>query len=70
MPERAGCRKRRWTQQDMPEAVAGPIGPSMIPVDTAASEGADGEKPFMSRGCVAQAWSVAEVLRCWVKTSD
>ena len=25
--------------------------------------------PFMPRGCVAQAWSVAEVLRCWLKTS-
>jgi glycogen debranching enzyme len=22
------------------------------------------------RGCVAQAWSVAEVLRCLVKTAD
>ena len=29
----------------------------------------DAEPPFTPRGCVAQAWSVAEVLRCWVKTS-
>ena len=29
----------------------------------------DAEEPFNPRGCVAQAWSVAEVLRCWVKTS-
>jgi len=32
------------------------------------SEIFDAEKPFIPRGCVAQAWSVAEVLRCWVKT--
>ena len=29
----------------------------------------DAEPPFTPRGCVAQAWSVAEVLRCLVKTS-
>ncbi len=28
----------------------------------------DAEPPFTPRGCIAQAWSVAEVLRCWVKT--
>ncbi|HEV2131228.1 MAG TPA: amylo-alpha-1,6-glucosidase, partial [Longimicrobiaceae bacterium] len=28
----------------------------------------DAEAPFVPRGCIAQAWSVAEVLRCWVKT--
>ena len=33
------------------------------------SEIFDAEPPFTPRGCVAQAWSVAEVLRCWVKTS-
>jgi predicted glycogen debranching enzyme len=33
------------------------------------SEVFDAEPPFIPRGCVAQAWSVAEVLRCWVKTS-
>ncbi len=31
------------------------------------SEIFDAEPPFTPRGCVAQAWSVAEVLRCWVK---
>ncbi len=31
------------------------------------SEVFDAERPFLPRGCVAQAWSVAEVLRCWVK---
>ena len=29
----------------------------------------DAEPPFTPRGCVAQAWSVAEVLRAWLKTS-
>ena len=29
------------------------------------SEVFDAEPPFVPRGCVAQAWSVAEVLRCW-----
>ena len=33
------------------------------------SEIFDAEEPFTPRGCVAQAWSVAEALRCWVKTS-
>jgi predicted glycogen debranching enzyme len=34
------------------------------------SEIFDAEDPFTSRGCVAQAWSVAEVLRCLVKVSE
>ncbi len=29
------------------------------------SEIFDAEAPFAPRGCIAQAWSVAEVLRCW-----
>jgi predicted glycogen debranching enzyme len=29
----------------------------------------DAEEPYTPRGCIAQAWSVAEVLRCWVKTA-
>jgi predicted glycogen debranching enzyme len=33
------------------------------------SEVFDADEPFLPRGCVAQAWSVAEVLRCWAKTS-
>jgi glycogen debranching enzyme len=28
----------------------------------------DAEPPFTPRGCVAQAWSVAEVLRAWLAT--
>jgi predicted glycogen debranching enzyme len=33
------------------------------------SEVFDADPPFTSRGCVAQAWSVAEVLRAWVKVA-
>ncbi len=33
------------------------------------SEVFDAEEPFTPRGCIAQAWSVAEALRCWVKTA-
>jgi predicted glycogen debranching enzyme len=29
----------------------------------------DAEPPFTPRGCIAQAWSVAEVLRCLIKTA-
>ncbi|MFI5230088.1 MAG: amylo-alpha-1,6-glucosidase, partial [Gemmatimonadales bacterium] len=29
----------------------------------------DATPPYTPRGCIAQAWSVAEVLRCWVKTA-
>ncbi len=32
------------------------------------SEIFDAEPPYTPRGCIAQAWSVAEVLRCWLKT--
>ncbi len=34
------------------------------------SEIYDAEPPFTPRGCVAQAWSVAELLRSWVKTFE
>ncbi len=34
------------------------------------SEVFDGEAPYTPRGCVAQAWSVAEVLRCWRTTAE
>ena len=33
------------------------------------SEIFDAEEPFVPRGCIAQAWGVAEVLRCLRKTS-
>ncbi|RPI24759.1 MAG: glycogen debranching protein [Acidobacteria bacterium] len=32
------------------------------------SEVFDAEEPFTPRGCIAQAWSVAELLRCLIKT--
>jgi predicted glycogen debranching enzyme len=34
------------------------------------SEIFDAESPFTPRGCIAQAWSVAEVLRCWLATAE
>jgi glycogen debranching enzyme len=33
------------------------------------SEIFDAEPPYTPRGCIAQAWSVAEVLRCWIHTA-
>jgi predicted glycogen debranching enzyme len=30
----------------------------------------DAEPPYTPRGCIAQAWSVAEALRCWVLTAE
>ena len=32
------------------------------------SEIFDADPPYHPRGCIAQAWSVAEVLRAWQKT--
>jgi glycogen debranching enzyme len=34
------------------------------------SEIFDADAPYVPRGCIAQAWSVAEVLRCLLETSD
>jgi predicted glycogen debranching enzyme len=34
------------------------------------SEIFDAEEPHTPRACIAQAWSVAEVLRCWAKLSS
>ncbi|HEX8499340.1 MAG TPA: amylo-alpha-1,6-glucosidase [Pyrinomonadaceae bacterium] len=34
------------------------------------SEVFDAVEPYTARGCVAQAWSVAEVLRCWALTDE
>jgi predicted glycogen debranching enzyme len=34
------------------------------------SEVFDAESPFYPRGCCAQAWSVAELLRCWILTAE
>ena len=56
--DRAGAR--RWLEgfeRHLSEACIGSI-----------SEIFDAEAPYHPRGCVAQAWSVAEVLRAWVAT--
>jgi predicted glycogen debranching enzyme len=34
------------------------------------SEIFDAQPPYTPRGCIAQAWGVAEVLRTWVKTTE
>jgi predicted glycogen debranching enzyme len=34
------------------------------------SEIFDAEPPYTPRGCIAQAWSVAELLRAWIKTRE
>ena len=34
------------------------------------SEVFDANAPYIPRGCIAQAWSVAEVLRCWALTAE
>ena len=34
------------------------------------SEIFDGDPPFVPRGCIAQAWSVAELLRAWQAAAD
>jgi predicted glycogen debranching enzyme len=34
------------------------------------SEIFDADAPYTPRGCIAQAWSIAEVLRCWLKTAE
>lgn len=34
------------------------------------SEVFDAEEPFTQRACIAQAWSVAEVLRCYARTAE
>ena len=34
------------------------------------SEVFDAEQPYTPRGCIAQAWSIAEVLRTWMATEE
>jgi glycogen debranching enzyme len=56
--DRAGAR--RWLEgfdAHLSEACVGSI-----------SEIFDAEEPYRPRGCIAQAWSVAEVLRGWLRT--
>jgi predicted glycogen debranching enzyme len=58
--DRAGARK--FLEGFIPHLDEGCIG--------SINEIFDAETPFIPRGCIAQAWSVAEVLRCWVKTAS
>ena len=49
-----------------------PVGPEVPPNPHAGvgtlSEIFDAEEPYTPRGCIAQAWTVAEVLRAWMVT--
>ena len=56
--DRAGARK--FLEGFMPHLDEGCVG--------SINEIFDAEAPYTPRGCIAQAWSVAEVLRAWVKT--
>jgi glycogen debranching enzyme len=51
---------RRWLEDFGPHLSGACIG--------SINEIFDAEAPFTPRGCVAQAWSVAEVLRAWIVT--
>ena len=56
---------------DLPRArdLLGGFGPHLSEACVGSiSEVFDAEAPYYPRGCVAQAWSVAEMLRCWLKT--
>jgi predicted glycogen debranching enzyme len=58
--DRAGARRfLRGFEPHLDEACIGAI-----------SEIFDAEPPFTPRGCIAQAWSVAEVLRCYALTAE
>jgi glycogen debranching enzyme len=52
---------RRWLEGFWPHLGEAGIG--------SISEIFDAEAPYTPRGCIAQAWSVAEVLRAWVETA-
>ena len=56
--DRTGAR--RFLDGLVPHLGAGGVG--------TVSEIFDAEAPFVERGCIAQAWSVAEMIRCWVRT--
>ncbi|MHB9030397.1 MAG: amylo-alpha-1,6-glucosidase [Candidatus Latescibacterota bacterium] len=58
--DRAGARRfLEGFNEHLNEACVGSI-----------SEVFDADEPYIARGCVAQAWSVAEVLRCLRKTGE
>jgi predicted glycogen debranching enzyme len=53
---------RRFLEGSIPHLDDGCIG--------SFSEIFDAEPPYTPRGCIAQAWSVSEVLRCWMKMEE
>jgi predicted glycogen debranching enzyme len=53
---------RQWLESFVPHLSEACIG--------SISEVFDAETPFTPRGCIAQAWSIAEILRCWIKTAE
>jgi predicted glycogen debranching enzyme len=57
-PERCGRQLLQGFESHLNQACVGSI-----------SEIFDAEEPHTPRGCIAQAWSVAEVLRCFVNLS-
>jgi glycogen debranching enzyme len=57
-------RDRRRAREYL-EGLIGHLGEACI---GSISEIFDAEPPFTPRGCIAQAWSVAELLRAWIKT--
>ncbi len=57
-----GAKAQEWLEGFVPhlgEACVGSV-----------SEIFDAEAPFTPRGCIAQAWGVAELLRAWVKVAS
>jgi predicted glycogen debranching enzyme len=56
------CEARKFLDGFVPHLSEGCVG--------SISEVFDAEEPYTQRGCIAQAWSVAEVLRCFVLTAD
>lgn len=61
MIPRAGREARKFLLGFIPQLDQAGIG--------SISEVFDAEPPFTPHGCIAQAWSVAEVLRCWAKAA-
>src|SRR5262249_53496567 len=57
-PEQCGLHLLKGFESHLDEACIGSI-----------SEIFDAEEPHTPRACIAQAWSVAEVLRCFAKLS-
>ena len=66
---RRGCACTRTTARARARVLDGfERAPATRPASASISEVFDAEAPFTPRGCIAQAWGVAEVLRAWRKT--